>query len=349
MNSKRRNLAILSGILLLVSPALGQSKPKATSAEQQATESAQKLMDEGAALYAKADWAGAHVAFLKAWEIVQHPAIATNLADVELRLGLYVQASERLRYLISTLPSDRKTELSSLEAQLAECRQHVTSLRIASDVADAIVTINGKEMGKVATIGELLVEPGQAAVVLSRPGYRDVQRNLYLAAGESRTLEFDLEPVGESPAPLPTVQAPPPPPHAPPEIQTKFEFGAREIVTLGGATLTVTAGFVGLLYWRQKQGSEAHSEKLRTGLGSDGCVPGEEKDLDACNDLRATNSRAHREAVITRDAFITAGALGVATVVTYLVWPSKKVAVTKASIAPWSTLGGGGVNISGRF
>ena len=96
MKFKNRKFAVVTAIALLVAPAYGQRKAHETAAEQDATASAQKYMDEGAAYYAKADWAGAHVAFMKAWEIVQHRAIATNLADVELRLGLYVQASRAI-------------------------------------------------------------------------------------------------------------------------------------------------------------------------------------------------------------------------------------------------------------
>jgi len=348
MTLKKRNIAAVTAMLLLANPAFGRPGSVEPTPEEQATATAQKFMDEGAALYAKADWAGAHVSFMKAWEIVQHRAIATNLADVELRLGLYVQASERLKYLISTLQGDHTDEISSLEAQLAECRRHATSLRISSDVADAMVRINGKDMGKVSSLGELIVEPGPAVVVLSRAGYQDAQRALYLASGDSKTLEFDLKPV-DDPKPTPkflVVTGP----SGPPPIRDESGFGTREIVAIGGLTLTAAAAVVGVVYWQKAKNTYDKGIQIGDSLGpgSSYCVPGREVDVASCAELRSTFERYDHEVDIMRGAYVTAGVLGVATVVTYLVWP-KKTSTQSTAIAPWTTTHGGGATLLGSF
>lgn len=348
MTLKIRNLAVLAAMLLLAAPAFAQPGLAEPTSDEQATATAQKFMDEGAALYSKADWAGAHVSFLKAWEIVQHRAIATNLADVELRLGLYVQASERLKYLISTLPGDHTDEISSLEAQLAECRRHATSLRITSDVSDATVRLNGKELGKLSALGELIVEPGPATVVLSRPGYKEVQRILYLASGESKTLEFDLEPVA-TPKPTPKAQLVMRSP-APPPVQDESGLGTRDVVAIGGLTLTAAAGVVGIVYWQKALSTWDEGKRIGDSLGpgSSYCVPGEEVDVATCAKLHSTFERYDREVHIMKGAYVAAGVLGVATVVTYLVWP-KKASTPSTAIAPWTTTHGGGATLWGTF
>lgn len=348
MKLTNRDFALLTAMALLAIPAHAQPTTQDAASERDATASAQKLMDEGAALYAKADWAGAHVAFMKAWQIVQHRAIATNLADVELRLGLYVEAGERLKYLISTLPGDHEEEVATLEAQLAECRQHATSLRIETDVGDAVVRVNGKEMGKVSAVGEMLVEPGPAVVVVSRPGYRDARRSLVLNAGDAKTLDFKMEPVAppsSAPRNKPMLPAASPPPTPRSEASP-----TRNLVAIGGLALTVTAGVVGVVYWRRSVNSNDESEHYldAAGGGRNACLPGREVDPEACRMLSDTLVRYDRETNVMRGAFVTAGVLGVATAATYFLWPTKE-GTRRATIAPWSTAAGGGVTLTGRF
>ena len=178
-----------------------------------------------------------------------------------------------MKFLISTLPGDHKKEdVSNLETQLAECRQHATSLRISTDLEDAVVRINGKEMGKVSTVGEMIVEPGPAVVEVSRPGYRDVKRNLYLSSGDTKTLDFKMEPVVAPPNPTnkaPVTATPPP-------AAESDGLDTRKLVALGGLTLTVAAGVVGIIYWRKRENSldDALNIKSSAGFARNGCYPG---------------------------------------------------------------------------
>jgi tetratricopeptide (TPR) repeat protein len=90
--------------MMRATPKFALAAPAVSAASEQIADSsarAQALMDEGSRHFDKKEWALAREYFLKAWELLQHHTIAANLAEVEIRLGLYREAAEHLSFVLA--------------------------------------------------------------------------------------------------------------------------------------------------------------------------------------------------------------------------------------------------------
>ncbi|MBC7932012.1 MAG: PEGA domain-containing protein, partial [Rubrivivax sp.] len=77
----------------------------------------------------------------------------------------------------------------------------ITSVTVNSNPPNATVTINGRTAGTTDSNGYLAIgsmKPGVYTVSVTRPGYQPDERVLNLSAGQSETLNFELQPITQS-------------------------------------------------------------------------------------------------------------------------------------------------------
>lgn len=347
-----RALPILVMLASCPSLAFGQTEQEASAAEEETNAAAKKLMAEGNALYKSRSFDEAHEKFLEAWSVKQHSAIASNLVETEMKLARFAEAANRLRALLATMPVDDKEERTAFMMQLSECRHHLFALHVTVNVDGATVKVGNKEVGKSPLDSELLVEPGQAKVVVELAGYEPATVITPAgAAGESKNITIDLV----KKAPLKPV-APTKPLGTTKNIMSpeSASLQPRTFVLIAGTTLAVAGATLGVVYLRMRSNTEADSLDLRREVTPGGCIPGQVTDVDKCATLHETNLRFNRQTNIMVGSFIGGGIAAVATVATYFLWPTKPADSTrpepvKTSLVPWSSPGGAGLQVVGTF
>lgn len=330
--------------------------PRAPEPTDPATAEARQWVKRGTEEYEKEHWQAAYEAFLKAWELKKHFAIAANLAESEMHLGRWVDAAEHWKFNLANLPADRADRRGDAETRLAECRAHVTVVRVTVSVEGANISLDGNAIGTSPLPDETWLAPGHHVLVASREGFSTASREFDSGEGESRDVTLTLEPpkmpaaVPEAPAPA-ADRAPPPQSVVPP----------RTVVLLGGAAVTLAVVGVGVAFTLSSNAASDDAASLRDEIRSDDpagaatnseCAASSLKRPPACDALREKLEDASRARNLALGSFIAAGAVGAATLGTFLLWPAggtESRARPPVSLSAWNPGGGFGARVSGRF
>jgi tetratricopeptide (TPR) repeat protein len=327
---------------LLIALVLASSTPAWAAPSDKASE----LMNQGVAQYSKGNLEGARQAFLEAFELAPHHTIASNLAEVEIKLGRYKEASEHLNYVLRALPPSATEERESAEKDLGQCRQRVGVVRVAVSVKGAAVMIDGKAVGTAPLETELWLEPGEYVVEARHTGYQPASARVVAKAGEAREVMLALSEMTAASGAGNTPET------RQDEVPTSSGMQAKTIVLIGGSALTVAAATVGTVFLVKKGSAADDADEALAEIAR------EEPDLaeqgiacrlepasrpKACATLTESQKDEETFKNVAIGSFIAAGALGIGTVATYLLWPDarKTAAATgiapraKFSVAPW--------------
>ncbi|MEP7049162.1 MAG: hypothetical protein ABJB12_02365 [Pseudomonadota bacterium] len=318
-------------VLALSSRALG-------APESDSTQAAKELLRQGSAEYSRQHWEAARAAFLKAWEIKHHYAIAANLAQVELRLGRYREAAEHLQYALANLPVEHADKRADVEASLKECRTHLSTVRVSVSVAQATVRLDGQPLAPEALADEILLDSGPHQLEAEKSGYLISQRAFTATAGEAREVRLDL-----LPQPPASNSEPVRPSYVAsvirrPQTSDSGSSGhdsQRNWVLGGGAAATAVAAGLGVFFTLRASSLKGDSDKLQrqVSVGASPTLPTMNAECAAsnpmrpaatCDQLRQTNDKHASATAASNVSWIAAGALGVATLSTYLLWPTNE-------------------------
>jgi hypothetical protein len=330
--------------LALTGSSAAQTKPAGTaSSDSEAL--AGELFDKGNVFYKQSRWADAEVQFQKAWDVRRGFDIAANLGDCELQTGQLREAAEHLAYAIREFPLSGKAALRErLQKRFAEAREQVGVLRAKVDVAGAVITVDGREVGRSPLSNEVFVDPGSHSVEAQLAGYELARKTIEVPKGAAGDVVLSL--VKKS-APPP----PPPPPSASSSIGTINPPPApggpsKPIVIAGGAgagaALVAGVVFAVLANGKASSAREATQALVGTG-GTSACA----QPSEACQQIAGTleSWTTFKNAAV--GSFIGAGALGAATVVYALV--AKNPPPTAVRATPVVTATGGALMISGTW
>lgn len=334
--------ASLAVAAVLAAPmAASAAPPKSDAKEMSDADKVRELMRTGVGEYKKGNLEAARDAFLKAWAIQPHYAIAASLAEVEMALGQYRSTAEHLEYYLSNLPEELQDRRPAAESQLAEAKKHLVALHVTTDVPDATIYVDGVA---VVRDREVLVEPG-SHVLMAELGDHRSKKELFVPAGESRDVKLELQPHA-APA-----ESPPPPPAAAPKPVEANDSGAHRPVSvlIGGGALTLVAVGIGIGYSLDASSAQSDADRYaaETAQGVPAnvvaqnaqCAPTGGTVPPACSALRDSLEQSNRSQNIATGAFVASGVLAVGTVVTYLLWPTgeSKGDHARARVVPWTT------------
>jgi tetratricopeptide (TPR) repeat protein len=343
---------LMSGVSALAAP----PAPATGTATDDATLRARQWVEVASQEYSKQRWDAARDAYLKAWNLKQHFAIAANLADVEMRLGLYREAAEHWTFYLAHLPAERAERRADAEKQLLECRAHLSGVRVSVNIEGTQVVLDNVAIGRSPLPPELWLVPGKHVLAAAQTGYANASREFESAPGESREIALVLKHL--PPARSEAGRAP--------ESVSAAESGPsgiqpRTVVLVGGGVLTLTAVGVGIAYALKATSAGDEADDLRVQTELEGapklvlikaqCTPPPDKRPPACSALarKVDDTDTFRNVSIV--AFVAGGVFGVATLVTYFAWPAARSETRrpKVSLSPWSLGGANGVQISGQF
>ncbi len=215
---------------------------------------ARQLATDGSAAYQADDYAQAYDRFNRAYQLVHVPTVGIWAARSLVKLGRFVEASERYLEVERTpLATDAPAEHAKAQRDAADERAQllprIPTVRIVLDGAEAsevFVSLNGQLL-QAALLGvKCPVDPGKVSVKGVR-GEQVVEANVQLAEGASQdvTLTFPklshVTPSAAAAAESTANQAPPKPsPRGADHTLAYVAFG------VGGAALITGGVFAGL-------------------------------------------------------------------------------------------------------
>ena len=333
--------AALAALSILLAVEEGAAQTHGATASSNAAEDFRRQMEVAAEEYARGNWQAAHVAYLRAWRLKPHFAIAGNLADVEVRLGRFRDAATHLDFFLANLPKDYADRRADAEQLLEQCSARLVAITIIVNVPGATILVDGAGAGHAPLRSRIWLVPGPHSVEARSPGYLGARLEFTAQAGEIRQAELILQ----SPQ-LAELREPPNVrsgfAHSPPESSSGVP--ARTWVLMTGGALTAASLAVGVGYAIAAQNAK---ERLRVQLslaeakGSPElaakhgeCTAAPPERPSECASLPGLLDDWNSAIRMRDSSFILSAALGSLTVATYLLWPREKRAPLRNTAAP---------------
>jgi len=264
-------------------------------------------MNEGAEKYQRGDYPGALAAFQGADDIMGVPTTGLELAKAQAKLGLLVEALEKLarvrNYPVTAgEPAPYAQAREQAEALVIEVTARIPSLEIAivelPAGTSAEVTIDGTALPPAMAKLPQKLNPGPHRVSVKAAGFAAYEQEVTLQEQEHRRLEVELQPgaagaPAEPPAPAaaPAAPRPPPPAMAPEQAEEPAAVPPLAWVAFGVGAAGLVAGTVA--------GAMALSQisTLQDECPDKQCEPGKDADIDR------TTTTAH----VATAGFVVAG------------------------------------------
>ncbi len=242
----RRDLAALRSVAFVVALGLAAG-PARADAPGQDKALAEALFDQGVALLKKGEPAEACPKLAESQRLDPAPGTLLYLGDCYEKTGKLATAWATFREASASaraVGQAPREELAKKRAAILEKDLPYLALVGADKSGAAEVKLDGTPLGRALWDGEIPVDPGEHAVVVSAPGYETWRGSVKVGKGEHGRLAIPaLEKTKgvEAPPPPPprTVDLPPPPP---PPIEDAPPRRWQRPVALGVAG----AGIVGL-------------------------------------------------------------------------------------------------------
>lgn len=323
LHSRLLPVVVALGPLLWCAPAAAE--------DSKAVAMARLRFQEGVEYFDAARFEEARAAFLQAYALKPHPSILLNIAQCELKSGMYVEAAEHFAEYLAAPTNVDPTETSLAEQGLAEAKRHVAELRITTDVGLAEVFVDGRRIGTTPLARSIFVPPGRHTVLVQNGAHRD-QEDVLAKAAEVHALTLALLPVRATVSlrPLPPEAPPRSTPEPPPESRPPFApwlvsspVGITGLIVTGvGVGLGVAGSIVASdRYGAAQDASDDLSARARAdGLSGTICTNGTSpvgRFRTACADRQDLLDQGDTWRGIAVGSFVVAGAAAAGTVVYY--------------------------------
>ena len=338
--------------LSMVRPAFAETRTRGAQRSQPAAAEAQQaeepestaerekrirqLMRDGVVDYRRSNYTGARDAFQKAWQLSRHLDIAASLADVEMKLGHYLEAAGYWEYYLGNMPPDR----ADAEAQLAECRKHLGSINVVVDTPDAAILVDDQVAARAPVSSPIWLKPGEHTIVARLGEQKSAPQSVSLTEGSSQNVTLKLK-VASAPEQVAPPVEPLSPEPLPGSGSSKGSKTAPIVVLVAGGALTVTAVALGIVY--KGKGDDENTRRLLllsqfdTKFPGAACSAPSGSVATACDTLDKSAERVDTFRNTSLVSFVAAGALGVATALTtYLLWPSGSSEKANVRVIPWT-------------
>jgi hypothetical protein len=310
---------------------------------------------------------------LSLWEKNPTYDVAAVLGQVEIYQGKYLDAAGHLAFSVKNTPADQGEALQRTLAEFSKAKEHVTTLRVAVDVAEtksavdgAEIFVNGKSIGTSPLSTEVFVEPGHIDLIAKHPTQGQGEAHFEAAAAEERSVQLTLRPI------VSPTGAPPKPPYAsdaladpsgklpaPTEPPTRSDSGAaisgKTVVLVVGGVVTLIAGgtatYFGLKAKSAQDDASNLSRQAEAEFGARRCSSADAQGADICTSIRKKLDDHDSKARVFNVMLPVAGVAAVATGVLYLLWPNQSIhtAQKHLTLVPVATQQSGGFMLSGSF
>jgi hypothetical protein len=166
-------------------------------AQDAVTDEARRRFQEGVRYYDQRQYDKSRLAFLQAYALKPHPAVLLNLAQSELRAGRHADAAGNFAKYIRENPNAEAMDHAL--AAFEEARKRVVEVNVAVNQPEAVITVDGQQVGKSPLPDPLYVDPGAHNIGAEREGAR-ASNLLRAEAGQRLYVTLELKGVA-APAP----------------------------------------------------------------------------------------------------------------------------------------------------
>jgi len=320
-------LAVASSLALLSAPATAFAAGGDESGDADRARQVKDITRAGIAEYKRGNLEEARAQFSKAWALKPSTELAAILAEVEMKLGRFDDAAPHWEYYIQNLPPDR----AEAEAQLAECRRHLGSVRVAVDTAGAIVSLDGEVLGPAPLRVDVWVGPGSHTFAARVPGSDPVSQTITIGEGEAQMVTLILESSVAAKAPASQPADSP----APAKSEKGGGVSAKAVVVIGGSVLSLAAVGVGVAFTVKSNAAAKDADTLLTQIAANSdpdlaasnsycSPPAPAKPPAECATYATKLEDSKNAKTVAIASYVTGGALALGTLVTALVWPDAK-------------------------
>lgn len=166
-------------------------------------EIARERFKEGVAHYDARQFDKARLAFQQAYALKPHSAVLLNLAQSELRAGLFAEAAANFSKYIRENPS--APAMTHAKEAFEQARLKVAEVNVGVSIADATVMLDGADIGTSPLPTLLYIMPG-SHVLSARIGTDSAEQVVQAVAGQQIYVTLDLK----QSTPAPRLALPPP-------------------------------------------------------------------------------------------------------------------------------------------
>jgi len=177
------------------SPAPGPAALADAAPPDARLDEAKSMFRRGVALLDAGDTERALEAFTRSRELVPSAKNTVNAAICLERLGRFDEALEMYEEVLGRFAANLDAEdRKSLAPVMAALRTKIGYLDLSSNV-DGLVVVDGRSRGRLPLTTALRVLPGSRRVRVVKDGYKTFEQTLSVAAGQTGTLDAQLEPL----------------------------------------------------------------------------------------------------------------------------------------------------------
>ena len=189
-------------ICLSFVPASSHAAPAAAAEAEAAFRRGNVLVDEG-------DYEAALIEYRRSLGLFRTRSATRNVAAALRKLKRYDEALVALQTLAREFPPSTRAEKAALEAEIAQLRMLVGTLRITSNEAGAVVTVDDVPRGETP-LASLSLATGKHRVRVEKPGFVTIDRTVEIAGQTTNDQRFQLAsvPKVEPATPAPAPEAP---------------------------------------------------------------------------------------------------------------------------------------------
>lgn len=175
-------------------------------------------------------------AYAKAFELGGDPAVQIKMANVEEKLGRWVDAARHYAGFLAAVADPDPADKAEAEGRLEVVKEHLGVLTLTIAPEGAAVSIDGTALGTAPLTAPIYLAPGPHALEITADGYQPSTPQLEVDAGSEAERTFELEPV-----PAVIVDTPPPPP---PRVVEPVALppGPSKLPLIGGGVAVGLAG-----------------------------------------------------------------------------------------------------------
>ena len=241
----RSSRRLLGGLALtalcLSSDRLSAAPPVAAQSDQ---ENARRHFERALELADKGIYAEAAEEFERAYQIAPRPTVLFNLAQIYVVLGRPIQAIDTFRrYLAQGDPQITAERRAQVEEEIARQASRVGFLVVETDVAGAVIRVDGAPVGTTPLSSPISVEIGVHSVSAAREGFQGAEQSITVAGQETRSVRLMLPP---SPRPIdPAATA------TPDAVEKPRDRWRLAGYAIGGVGLAAAATALGLYLWNR--------------------------------------------------------------------------------------------------
>ena len=166
-----------------------QTQPQAQTPTPEQIEEARRHFDRGLALFDHNDYSGALAEFQRSYDLSGRPSLLFNIAAAWQAMHRYPEAITAMQRYLAESPDLRPTERREAERTLHELEGMIAHVRVATEPANAAVTLDGRPLSTGANVS---VGPGVHVLEATFEGRR-AREEFTIASGEERELRLVIQ------------------------------------------------------------------------------------------------------------------------------------------------------------